>query len=142
MTVDRIEVDGLKDLQRELRAVDKDFPKELRLANKGAAEIVADATRASFASRGGVAPKVAPSVKALAQQRSASVKIGGAKYPYAMGSEFGGRGRPRTRQFPPWRGNGEGAGYSLYESIRAQRDKVMDSYGDALDRLTKKAFPD
>lgn len=134
----RIEVQGLRDLQRELRAVDKGWPKELRLANKRAAELVADATRSSFGRRPGVAPRVAPSVKALAQQRSASVRIGGARYPFALGSEFG---SVRFEQFPAWSGNGPGAGYSLYETIRGRREEVIDTYAEAVDRLARKAFP-
>jgi hypothetical protein len=137
MAANKIEILGLRDLQRELRAADKAFPKELRAANKDAAEIVADATRASFASRGGVAPKVAASVKALAQQRSASVKIGGARFPYALGSEFGGGARPRTRQFPRFKKGG----YSLFPAIKDNREKVVDAYADAIDKLTRRAFP-
>lgn len=130
----RIDVEGLRDLQRELRAVDVTFPKELRAANKDAAQIVSDATSASFSSRGGVAPKVAPSVRAVAQQRSASVKIGGAKYPYAMGANFG---SVRFTQFlPPIDPD-----YSLFASIQAKHREVVESYDEALKRLTKKAFP-
>lgn len=130
----RIEVDGLRDFQAALRAADRDFPKELRLANKEAAEVVAAATRSSFASRGGVAPKVAASVRAVAQQRSASVKIGGERYPYAMGSNFGSL---RFKQFPPR----TSPDYSLFISIQAKRREVLESYHDSLKRLTKKAFP-
>lgn len=132
--VDQIQVEGLSDLQREFRTLDKAWPRELRVANKEAVEIVAEATRASFASRGGVAPKVAPSVKTLAQQRSASVKIGGAKYPFAMGSNFGSL---KFKQFPP----PTKPDYSLYTSIDKKRDEVVKAFGDALDRLTRRAFP-
>lgn len=131
----RIEVDGLRDLQRELRALDASWPKELRLANKEAAEVVADATRASFASRPGVAPKVAASVKALAQQRNASVRVGGKRWPYAMGATFGAR---RFKQFPPFKQGG----YSLFPQIKSERAKVVEVYGDAVDRLVRRAFPD
>lgn len=135
MAADRIEVEGLRDLQRELRALDADAPKELRKANLEAAEVVAQATRQSFSSRGGVAPKVAASVRAVAQQRNASVKIGGARFPYALGSNFGSL---RYKQFPrPTKPD-----YSLFVSIKAKRDDVLDTYDDALKKLTKKAFPD
>jgi hypothetical protein len=146
-----IDVVGLRDFQRELRSLDKTFPREMRVANKKAAEPIADDTRASFSSRGGVAPKVAPSVKVKAQQREASISIGGDKYPYAMGAEFGGglhgAGNPTsgggyTTQFPPHRGNGAGAGYSLYPSIRKNKEKVVNIYGDLIDDLAKASFPD
>lgn len=147
MPVDRIRVEGLRDLQRALRAVDAALPKELRQANKEAAEVVAGAARANFAAGTGVAPKVVPSVKALAQQRSASVKIGGARYPYALGSEFGGGkygpGNPtprggHTTQFPPFKKSG----YALYPAIAEKRDEVVEAYAEALGRVAKRAFPD
>lgn len=137
----RIDVEGLRDLQRELRAVDAAFPRELRVANKEAAEIVAKGTRAKFESMGGSAPKVAPTVKALAQQRNASVKIGGGSSvggQVAMGNEFG---SVEFKQFPSWRGNSTGAGYALWPTIRETREEVIDFYGDAIDRLARKAFP-
>lgn len=134
MTDLRIDVHGLKDLQRELRAVDRDWPKELRKANKSAADLVAEGTRQSFASRGGVAPKVAASVKSLAQQRNASVRIGGDRFPYAMGSNFG---SVRYKQFPP----PVKPDYSLYRTIEDKRSEVVESYGQAIDDLTSRAFP-
>jgi hypothetical protein len=132
--IDKIEIEGLKDFARELRRLDKAWGKELRTASKDAADIAADATRSSFASRGGVAPKVAASVKVLAQQRGASIRIGGDRYPYAMGSNFGSK---RYAQFPPV----ASPDYSLYKSIRAKRPEVVDAFGDAIDRLVKRAFP-
>lgn len=110
------------------------------MASKAAAEIVAVRTQASFAGRGGSAPKVAPTVKALAQQRGASVKIGGGKSVggyVALGNEFGGRGRSTTKQFPPFKKSG----YSLYPTIARARDDVIDAYAKALDRITARAFP-
>ncbi len=146
-----IQVDGLKDFQKDLRAANRDFPKQLRVAGKDAAEIVAGRTRSSYARRGGVAPKVARSVKAMGEQRGASVKIGGKRFPFALGAEFGGgkyrKGRPSPRggyttQFPPWRGNGLGAGYSLMPTIRASQEEIVDQYADALDAIAKRCFPD
>lgn len=132
---ERIEVVGLRDFQRALRQAGNDFPKELRQANKDAADIVAEGTRRALLSRSGVAPKVAPSVRALAQQRNASVKIGGARYPYAMGANFG---SVRYKQFPkPTKPD-----YALYRTIEARRDEVVDAYGDAIERLARRAFPD
>lgn len=134
-------VEGLRDLQRELRAIDGAWPRELRAANKAAADLVAEGTRASFLSRGGSAPMVANTVKALAQQRSASVKIGGGNSvggQVAMGNEFGGRGRPTTQQFPSFKRGG----YSLFPTVKEKREEVIAAYDKAIDRLLEKAFPD
>lgn len=133
-----IKVEGLRDLQRALREIDRELPKELRRANLEAAQLIAEGTRRSFASRPGVAPKVVPSVKALAQQRSASVRIGGARFPFALGSEFG---SIRFKQFPAWRGSAAAAGYSLYPTIRSEGPRVIEAYAAAVDRVAAKAFP-
>lgn len=45
-------------------------------------------------------------------------------------------------QFKPWKGNGANAGYALYPAIRSKIGEVVDSYGDAIEKLAKKAFPD
>ena len=97
---------------------------------------MAEGVRHSFRSRRGVAPKVAASVKSLASQSSASVKIGGKRWPYALGSNFG---SDRYRQFPPFR---RGRDYSLYRTIARQRERTMNVYANALEDLTKLAFPD
>lgn len=45
-------------------------------------------------------------------------------------------------QFRRWRGNSTGAGYFLFPSIRDRADEIAEVYGDALDRISKQAFPD
>jgi len=142
MAADKVEVVGLKELRAELRSLGGSWPKELRTASKEAAELVADKTRASFAGGRGSAPKAASTVKALAQQTGAAVRIGGGAGvggQVAMGNEFGSF---RYRQFPGWRGSGAAAGYHLYPTIRDNTERVVEVYGDALGRLTKRAFPD
>jgi hypothetical protein len=129
-----VQVRGLAEFQRELRKLD--LAKDLRLANKEAAEVVASAARAR--ARGGVAAKTAPSVKAAAEQRRAKVTLGGAAYPFAMGAEFGGQGRPTTMQFEPHRGT---QGYFLYPAVRDTREQFIDTYARVLDQLMRRAFP-
>ncbi len=45
-------------------------------------------------------------------------------------------------QFKPWKGNGANAGYALYPAIRSKIGEVVETYGDAIEKITKKAFPD
>lgn len=148
----KVELAGVKSFRQELRRIDKELPKELRKVHLAAAKIVAEGTRASFASRPKVTSAVATSVKALAGQQSASVRIGGTgKAEAALGHEFGGgrfgKGRPspaggHTTQFPAWRGAGADAGYSLYPTLRSKTDDLVDLYGDALEEIARAAFPD
>lgn len=134
-----IRVEGLAELQRELRKIDSKLPRELRVANKDAAEVVARAARARAVAQGSTAAKTAPSIKAAAEQRRSKVTLGGARYPFAWGAEFGGQGRPTTMQFRPHRGRD---GYFLYPAIRSTRAEFMDVYERALDQLMRAAFPD
>lgn len=134
----RIEVHGLRDFQRELKNLDSELPRQLRVVNMKAAELVASDARTRASSAGGALGKAAPSIKALGQQRSAAVRIGGNRYPFALGGEFG---STQFRQFKPWRGSGSDAGYALYPAVRANRDRVVELYGDLLDALARQAFP-
>ena len=89
-----IEVDGLKELRRELRNLgDKALPKELRLINKEGADKVRDTAR-------DMAPVVSgrpkKTIGSLAGQTSAKVKAGtAARVPYAGPVIFGHRPRPQ-----------------------------------------------
>lgn len=130
-----VEVVGLRDFQRELRGIDKDFAKELKQASKQAAEIVAGGTYSALISYGGSSAKAAPSVKAFGQQRAGLVKIGGSRYPFAMGANFGSNKYKQFRK--PTKPD-----YALYRTIAAKNDQIIEVYGDALDKVAKKAFPD
>jgi hypothetical protein len=132
-----IQVNGLAAFQRELRRID--LAKDLRLANLAAAELVAGKARSRAAGLGGVAAKTAPSIKAAAEQRRAKVTLGGPRFPFAMGAEFGGQGRPTTQQFQPHRGR---TGYALYPTIRDTREEFIEVMARSLDELMRRAFPD
>lgn len=134
-----VQIQGLAQFQRELKAIDKDLPKELKTAALAAAEVVATDARSRAESQGSVLAKSAPSFKAAAEQRRAKITLGGPQYPFALGAEFGGRGRPTTQQFLPHRGR---QGYAVYPAIRGTREEFIQVYERALDQLTRRAFPD
>lgn len=92
------------------------LPKMLADEDKAQAGAIARAARMRGASLGSVHAKAAPGIKAVNQ--APIVRLFGDDHPYIFGAEFGGGSRPRTRQFPPWRGKGEDAGYMLYPTIR------------------------
>lgn len=133
-----VEVEGLREAVKALKALDDKAPGELRDASKGIAEDVAGKAKARASSLGGVAAHVAPTISARAGATSAGVGLGGAGNPEAMGAEFGGGRRPTTQQFQPWRGNGESAGYFVYPTIRDESDHIVDQFTDAIDDLTRK----
>lgn len=157
----RVDVQGLREFQKQLREIERTLPRELRLAGNEAAEVVVDEAVDRANALGGVAAKAARSLRAASGQREAAVKLGGAAYPFALGAEFGGglhgRGNPTARggyttQFLPWRGNQwtfrglefsqHATGYFLHPAIRDKQADVVEAYGRAVDRLALAAFPD
>lgn len=134
-----VRVQGLNELNRALRELGgRELQKELKETGLEVAREVAEDARGKAFSLGGVAAKAAPSVTASARFTGAGVSIGGSAYPFAGGAEFGGGRRPTTRQFKPWRGNGESAGYFVYPSIRDNADMIAEEYLGAVETLARK----
>ena len=131
-----VQVNGLPELSRALRNVDPALQRELRRMNLDIADFVASDARSAAIAVGGVAAHVAPSIKKTAGAAWAGVAFGGAAYPMAGGAEFGAY---RYKQFQPWTGNDENAGYFVYPAIRRDADRIDTAAGDALDRMIQKA---
>lgn len=135
-----VQVHGLTELHRALKSLeDVESRREVRDAGKEAARTIAGYASASAASQGSTLGHIAPSIKPSAGYTSAGVGFGGAAYPMAAGAEFGGGGRPTTRQFRPWRGSGSGAGYAVYPSIRDHANEVVEPYEKAVNEIARKA---
>lgn len=129
----RVEVEGLDELRKTLRRVgDAELPKELRKANKRAAEIVAKAAAAKVPVKTG---RTRASVRALGSQRDAKVRAGGAKVPWYGFLDFGGKrprdrvGRPRIKQ-----------GRYIYPALAEKRDEVADVYEREVRDLLRRHF--
>lgn len=130
-----VKIEGLKQLNKALKELGPDFPREMRKVNKEVATGVKDHAIRNAMSLGGVAAHVVPSIKASAGVNSAAVALGGTAHPAAGGAEFGGQRRPTTQQFKPW----SHAGYFLYPAIREDADEIHDDYLGALDDLIHRA---
>lgn len=133
-----VNVEGLDELRRALKTISAQAPRELSAASKEVATFVAGDAQGLAQGLGGVAAKVAPSIKGSGTASGGAVGLGGTAYPMAAGAEFGGQGRPTTQQFKPWRGAGEGAGYFVYPAIRQDADQIESAYVDKLDDLMRK----
>lgn len=119
---------GMRDFERELRAADPQFPRELRRRNKASAEIVAEEARSRVPVRSG---RLKGSIKSGASSRSAYVKAGTeAKVPYALPIEFGWKARNIEPQ--PF----------IYPAIEEKNEQVVEQYGDGIDDLMRRAFPE
>jgi len=117
-------VDGLKALQKEIRQTeDVELKKQLRLANKEAAQVVADQAKVEVPRRSG---RLARSIGAQASQTSAFVKAGtAARVPYAGPIHFGWPKRNiRPQPF-------------LYEAMDKRIGEVRKAYEKNLGKITK-----
>lgn len=138
----KIDVQGLKELRKELKAIDPKWTKELQQVNKRAASIVVpEAKRRASQSRPNLAGGVARagsagvgSIRALASQSRAQIASGGARVPWMGGSEWGSSGR--YRQFP----SANKDGYILWPAAKAKESEVVELYQDMLDDLSSAAF--
>lgn len=93
-----IRIDGLKEFSRNLRKLDADLPKAVRLAFNTAADLVVDYARPQIPRRSG---RAARSVKARSTRTAARVVGGSPRVPWYPWLDFGGRvGRNRSVKRP------------------------------------------
>lgn len=146
-----IRVVGLADFRRELKKLDDNgLIDGLKDVNYDVANSVVRWAQAKASTR--MEHRAASTLTAARAQARASVSLGGMRAKFAAGAEFGAmRGIPRTtrrgpvvgwNQFKQWRGNGADAGYFLFPAIRDHEREIVDQYGDAIEKLARKAFPD
>jgi hypothetical protein len=151
------EIRGLRDFRRELKAIGPEWPRELRKVNKEISTRAAGWARARATAHGGAQAKFADRIRGYANQRAARVGI--ATGNTGAGPTFWGAKRhtgwyDRARyndsppQHPPWVGNswdaavhGQGP-YALNPALADHVDDIVDEYGDMLDELAHRAFPE
>lgn len=142
--VDRIQITGLKELRRELKAADARFPKQIGALNKRLVnQLFAPAARQKAAGRSGprVGHDVINSIRGLGSQARAQIAGGSNRVRWFAGHEFG---SVRFRQFPARsarRGAGN-AGYFLYPAVYENMPRALTAYGQMLEDLLHTSFPD
>lgn len=129
----KVEVGGLAQLNRGLRALDAGAPKELRLALNEAAQLLVDRTRPKIPQVTGAARR---SLVARSTRTSARVGVGGKKAPYYPWLDFGGQGRKPGR--PPARTFLREGRY-VYPTLRQERPRIEAALGEALTRVIRNA---
>lgn len=98
MVADPISVTGLRKFSRDLKKIDNDLPKALRVALNEAADVVVDHARPDVPRRSGRAQR---SIKAKSTRTAVRVSGGGSKAPYYPWLDFGGRvGKDRSIRRP------------------------------------------
>lgn len=115
--IDPIRIDGLAAFTRDLRKMDAELPKQLRIKFNEAAELVAIWVRTRVPRRTGAARR---SVKPRSTRTAVRLTAGGPRAPYFPWLDFGGRvGRNRSvsRRFIS-------DGRYLYPGYRTNRTRV------------------
>lgn len=131
-TIDPIKIDGLAEFNRNLRKLNADLPKALRLAHNEAAQIVADWAAPRVPQRSGRARK---SVKAKSTRTESRVQGGSTRAPYYPWLDFGGKvgiNKSVRRQFYP-------DGRYIYPGLAANRDAVEQTLVSALIEVANQA---
>jgi hypothetical protein len=126
----KITLKGIKEFQKQLRAMDADLPKELRLVLNDASELVLSYARPRFPTLTG---RAVGSLKAASSQREARISLGGRRAPYAPGLDFG--GGPNRPQFPPYTPGGR----YVYKGLEVNRDEITQRMEQGLYDLARGA---
>lgn len=130
---DALYVEGLDETLRKFRAMPADLKAAADEEVRSIARLVADATVAAASTP--AERKAATTIKA--QKNSVSLGGGGKRNRpgnMSLGTEFGGRARPRTQQFRAHRGKD---GYFFWPAIRANSTKIKQRWDDLVDKLTE-----
>lgn len=124
-----VQIDGLREFRRNLKELDKDLPKALRVALNDAADIIVSSARPKVRKASG---RARSTVKARSTQSKARVVGGGRRAPYYPWLDFGGkiRGGPSR----PFLKNGR----YIYDAYFRHRDDFV----DALERQVVKVATD
>lgn len=94
MSETAIRIDGLAQFSRNLKKLDNDLPKALRVALNESADLIVTDARQRVPKRSG---RAAASIRAASTRTAVRVKAGGRKAPYYPWLDFGGRvGRRRS----------------------------------------------
>lgn len=129
----KIEVEGLAALSRALKAVDTEAPKQLRLAQNSAADLLVSRARTEIPSVTGAARR---SLVARSTRTSARVAAGGRRAPWYPWLDFGGEGRvagrPAHREFIK-------EGRYVYPTLRKIRPEIEQELHDSISTVIRNA---
>lgn len=129
----KIQITGLAALNRGLKAVGADAPKQLRLAHNAAAQLLVDRTRPEVPTVTGAARR---SMVARSTRTSARVAVGGKKAPWFPWLDFGGQGRVKGR--PPLR-EFISEGRYVYPTLRRIRPEIEAQLQESISAVIRRA---
>ncbi|PSL02887.1 bacteriophage HK97-gp10 putative tail-component [Haloactinopolyspora alba] len=115
MATEAIKVEGLSEFVKNLRTLDRELPKAVRIAFNEAADVVVDDATPRIPRRSG---RAARTLKAKSTRTQARVAGGATKAPYYPWLDFGGAVGPAGSVKRPFRKKGR----YLYKSYFKKRD--------------------
>jgi HK97 gp10 family phage protein len=119
----RLEIEGLKEVQRDLRALSKDSRDDMKDTHRKAGEIIAVAAKPLAPNLTG---RLSSTIVSAPTQRQGRVRIGrGQSVPYAGPIHFGWPAR-RIKPQP-----------FIYEALDGRRDEVLKVYEQRMDQLIR-----
>jgi hypothetical protein len=151
-----IEVKGLKEFRKELKAIGTEWPKAMQKGAKAISDHVAAAAQSRASGMGGVQAKAASMIKAYATPVEASVGFpsGGVAGPAFWGAKrhtgwyAAARYRGSPRQHPVWVGTswepgvaGQGP-YAINDAVATETPWILEQFERVVDDVTARAFPD
>lgn len=127
-----IQVDGLKELQKKLKAVDKTAPVALRIALNSVADIVIKHGRPLVPKRSGAAQK---SWKAKSTRTESRVSYGGPRAEYMPWLDWGGRVGRKKRTVRPFIKEGR----YLYPTVKKHKAEIQRTVDEGLADVARDA---
>lgn len=128
---EKITITGLREFQRQLKAMDAGLPKQMRLVLNDASGVVIDWVRPRMPSKTG---RARASLKARSSQRESRVAIGGNRAAWVPWLDFGGEGRRAGR--PPARPFIRDGRY-LYQGLKVKRQDITEIMAAGLTALAE-----
>lgn len=120
-----IRVEGLRELNRALREIDRELPKALRIALNDAVEVIADAAASEVPELTGAA---AASIVPRSTRTAARIKAGGRRAEYYPWLDFGGSVGPQKSVHRPFIREGR----YLFPAYADHRDEMVAKLEEAL----------
>lgn len=127
-----IKIKGLAEFQRNLRKLDDDLPKALRIAFNDATGLVIDYARPRVARRTG---RAAGTIKAKSTRTIARVSAGSRRVPYYPWLDFGGRVGPSRSVQRPFLKEGR----YLWKALVVKRGELHEALEGALIGVAQRA---
>lgn len=132
MAFARIQIGGLRELQRALKEMDATLPRGIRVALNKSSQLVIDYAAPKVPKKTG---KARASLKVRSSQRAARVAAGGTRAPWFPWLDFGGavgRNDSTKREFIK-------TGRYIYPGLDANRDEITEVMVEALTELATNA---